>query len=87
MLDFLNIFLDSFQLKLSRGWMENQTLDAFTLDLRNFFLPQFAPIQKASVLLLLSLRPETWKKSLRRLKEDTRELFDPSRISIVSSAY
>ena len=53
---------------LSFGWRENQTPRAFTLHLghlkslsvrRISSLRQFAPIQKASVLLLLSLRPET----------------------------
>ena len=54
-----------FKVKVSFGWRENQTPRAFTLDLghlkgrRISSLRQFAPIQKASALLLLSLRPKT----------------------------
>ena len=54
-----------FKVKVSFGWRENQTPRAFTLDLghlkgrRISSLRQFAAIQKASVLLLLSLRPKT----------------------------
>ena len=59
------IFSWLFKVKVSFGWRENQTPRAFTLDLghlkgrRISSLRQFAPIQKASVLLLLSLRPKT----------------------------
>ena len=50
-------------------------------------LPVLDPIQRASVFLSLSLRPETAPNLSSILREASKELLDPSNISVVSSAY
>ena len=50
-------------------------------------LPILEPIQRASVFLSLSLRPETFPNSSSILSEKDRDSIDPSKISVVSSAY
>ena len=50
-------------------------------------LPILEMIQRASVFLSLSLRPETFPNSSSILSEKDRDSMDPSKISVVSSAY
>ena len=45
------------------------------------------PIQRASVFLLFSLRPETLPKSSSKLSAEASASLEPSKISVVSSAY
>ena len=76
---------------LVKGSVRNHIPKAFTLFLGhfNFFSANsissfslYIPIQKASVFLLLSLRPDILPKSFRVCKAFEREDFVPSKIKL-----
>ena len=78
------------------GLVESHTPNALTLSfthLKSFSGPRFvsfsvlAPIHNATVFLLFSRRPEISLKRSNICKEVVKETIDPSKMSLVSSAY
>ena len=78
------------------GSMDSQTPNDLTFvfghlrlkpGVRIFSFPMLDPIQKASVLVSLSLRPERLPKSSNKRKDAIRVSLEPSEMSVVSSAY
>ena len=78
------------------GLVESHTPNALTLSfthLKSFSgsrfasFPVLAPIHKATVFLLFSRRPEISLKRSNICKEVVKETVDPSKMSVVSSAY
>ena len=77
------------------GSVDSQTPRALTFvfcQLKSFsgysfsLLPAQEPIQRASVFLLFSLRPETFSKLSKTLKASESDFSEPSRIKVASSA-
>ena len=78
------------------GSVDSQTPSVLTFvfcQLKSFsgynfsLLPAQEPIQRASVFLLFSLRPETFSKLSKTLRASESDFSEPSRIKVVSSAY
>ena len=91
-----SIFSAKLSLIVVSGSVDSQTPSTFTFvfcQLKSFsgcsfsLLPAQEPIQRASVFLLFSLRPETFSKLSKILRASERDFSEPSRIKVVSSAY
>ena len=90
-LRIFSIFSEKLSLVVISWWVDSQTSSTLTFvfcHLKSFsecnfsLLPAQEPIQRASVFLLLSLRPETFSKLSKTLRASERDFSEPSRIKV-----
>lgn len=94
--ELVKFFSTQLSLAVISGSVDSQTPSALTFafcQLKSFsgrsfsLLPAQEPIQRASVFLLFSLRPETFSKLCKTFRASESDFSKPSRIKVVSSAY